>query len=455
MSDPSKQERIEELLRKSLLGEELINTQFHLFSARSSPSGQVLKPRVLCANNVLLAKSSTYFLDLLSTDINPSDPSLVDLTDDNDVPSSARIDDYGYASDSDLEDLLSDDGSESVSSDMFVMSPEQPRTDEPLPAGKGSAASSETAVQGGSGNKNLGKQTAVRLRSLASRHVLVKDSAFQTWYALLNYLYTDKFNFMPLGSTTPGGQPHESLIGSLDEPRCSAKSTYRLASKVGLDHLRDEAFSYIQSNLTEHNILQELSCSLVSTHPQLLEMALDVLYSHIASPPVVAHFSDLARRIANKELSHGADIVVGVHARLLREPHPLPLKPAPSLRCLLERPGLNAVEGDASDVPRDENEDGDRDDNENWTISCERGHPFRSGSGNPPRGVVRPSPRAKPLAPPSVKAAQLAIPKSREEPAAQAASVSPPEDTLAGLPRRAVNAMGSRSSKARAASKNQ
>ena len=41
---------------------------------------------------------------MLSSDINPSDPSLIDLTDDNDVPSNARIDDYGYGSDSDLDD---------------------------------------------------------------------------------------------------------------------------------------------------------------------------------------------------------------------------------------------------------------------------------------------------------------------------------------------------------------
>ena len=61
--DPGKLERMKELLRKSLLGEEPVNTQFHLFSARSSLSGQVMKPRVLCANNDLLAKSSKYFLD--------------------------------------------------------------------------------------------------------------------------------------------------------------------------------------------------------------------------------------------------------------------------------------------------------------------------------------------------------------------------------------------------------
>jgi len=63
MSDVGKQGHIEELLRMSLLGEELVNTQFHVFSARSRSSGRVLKPRVLCANNLLLAKSSKYFLD--------------------------------------------------------------------------------------------------------------------------------------------------------------------------------------------------------------------------------------------------------------------------------------------------------------------------------------------------------------------------------------------------------
>ena len=64
LADSSKQERIEEFLRKSLLGEELtMNTQFHLFSARSAPSSRITKPRVLCASNVLLAKGSKYFLD--------------------------------------------------------------------------------------------------------------------------------------------------------------------------------------------------------------------------------------------------------------------------------------------------------------------------------------------------------------------------------------------------------
>lgn len=59
-------------------------------------------------------------------------------------------------------------------------------------------------------------------------------------------------------------------------------------------------------------------------------MELDVLYSHIGPPKVVADFPALARRIANKELPHGADIIVGIHSRLLTQRNPLAFfEPAP------------------------------------------------------------------------------------------------------------------------------
>lgn len=41
---------------------------------------------------------------MLSSDISPTDPSLSDLTDANDVPNHTQIDEYGYRSDSDLDD---------------------------------------------------------------------------------------------------------------------------------------------------------------------------------------------------------------------------------------------------------------------------------------------------------------------------------------------------------------
>ena len=47
-------------------------------------------------------------------------------------------------------------------------------------------------------------------------------------------------------------------------------------------------------------------------------MELDVLDSHIMSSPATSNLAALVQRIANKELPHGADIVIGIHTRLLK-----------------------------------------------------------------------------------------------------------------------------------------
>ena len=84
-----------------------------------------------------------------------------------------------------------------------------------------------------------------------------------------------------------------------------------------------------------------------------------MLYSHIASPSVVTNFPALARRIANKELPHGADVIVGIHARLLKESHPLPFKAAPpnSMFNLWGRPEPVKMDVTASDGSDVEDED--------------------------------------------------------------------------------------------------
>ena len=64
------------------------------------------------------------------------------------------------------------------------------------------------------------------------------------------------------------------------------------------------------------------------SHPELLEMELDVLYDHIGSAPVVTGFPAFAKRLADKELPHGAEVIVGIHARLLKQRQPLTLTPA-------------------------------------------------------------------------------------------------------------------------------
>lgn len=64
------------------------------------------------------------------------------------------------------------------------MSPEHPRIDEPFMinfGGAGSVTGSETAIQETRDKKTTTSSSAsVRMRGLGSRHILVKDTAFQT-----------------------------------------------------------------------------------------------------------------------------------------------------------------------------------------------------------------------------------------------------------------------------------
>jgi hypothetical protein len=78
-----------------------------------------------------------------------------------------------------------------------------------------------------------------------------------------------------------------------------------------------------------------------------------VLYSHIASPSVVANFATLAQCIADKELPHGADIIIGIHARLLKERHLSRLKARPpiSLSSFSGPPKQAELAVGASDAP--------------------------------------------------------------------------------------------------------
>ena len=78
------------------------------------------------------------------------------------------------------------------------------------------------------------------------------------------YLYTDKINFSPLKSTMGQAEVNVEAPNSSTLWPCSPKSMYRLACKVRLDGIRDQAFAAIRSGLNEENILQELSSSLTS-----------------------------------------------------------------------------------------------------------------------------------------------------------------------------------------------
>lgn len=308
--------RTEVLLRKLLLGKDVNEVHFHVFSRRSN--SRVLDPRVLNADATLLESSSEYFADLFSSDVIPSDTAVMNVKTPDVILDGIDQSEYGYESDSDLEDDTASPtqrqvvaGSDSNDGDSGTCAPNTASLEKDyeflpqrvsntiglLPEGPPSIQPSAMGLGGG-------------------RHIFVKDAAFQTWYCLLHFLYTGAAEFAPLKSS--GGSINFSCNTS-QRPMCSAKSMYRLATKLNIAELRDQAFASIRNNINENNLLQELASGFTGKYPAVLEMELDLLLEKIASAPIVEGLPKLMARISQKELSHGADIMAGFYRRILKK----------------------------------------------------------------------------------------------------------------------------------------
>ncbi|KAG1905078.1 uncharacterized protein F5891DRAFT_1183784 [Suillus fuscotomentosus] len=213
--------RIHGLLRKSLVGE-LFDIQFDLFSARSKRTGNVTKPQALFANHEALASSSEYFASLLS-EKTLNDPTLIELQDHHTCAGGISLSEYGYASDSDLDEEGEGEG-EGGKIDEIVKDKRMFQT-----------------------ASNLNLTTKAAQRVVLSRRVFVTDTAFNTWNALLYYLYTDEILFAPSRSQGTKIARHCSLDGP---PPCSPKSMYRLACKIKHDKLQAKALAAIRLSST-------------------------------------------------------------------------------------------------------------------------------------------------------------------------------------------------------------
>jgi hypothetical protein len=292
----SNQARMNVVLRKSLIGEPL-NTQFYLFSSRSKPEGNVTKLQPLFADDEALTASSKYFTDLLSEET-PNDPNLVEFQDHH-RRGGISLDEYGYASDSDLDE---EEGKEETNENV------QDNEKFELHANASAEKLPQTPTINGQ---------EVRCGTVPSRRVLVTDTAYKTWQALLYYLYANEISFAPLRSQASPTTKHLSLN---DPPSCSPKSMYRLASKIKHEGLQTKALAAIRSSLTENNVLQELSSSLTSRFPAILEMEIEILFQHIATPTVTKDFPTLIQRIVgagNTDFPHGAEILTKLHEKML------------------------------------------------------------------------------------------------------------------------------------------
>ncbi|KAJ7159561.1 hypothetical protein C8R46DRAFT_814906, partial [Mycena filopes] len=211
----------------TLAGKELVDVKFYAFSRRGS--GCVTHPQALFSNSNLL-RGFSEDLDAMLTEHGFSESAIVDL--DLHESEDQSFNEYGYDSDSDLESDAEENSTPVVN--------------------KKSSSESEPDGKVASGSKSSGRK---------GRVIVLKDTAFTTWKALIYYLYTRRVNFRPLKSEGP-----QEANSTVKGPTCSPKSMYRLADKLGLEDLQGLALTAISSRLSETNILEEVFSSFTSVY---------------------------------------------------------------------------------------------------------------------------------------------------------------------------------------------
>ncbi|KAI6148080.1 hypothetical protein BKA82DRAFT_4147937, partial [Pisolithus tinctorius] len=336
----------EELLRKLLLAKDINDVHFHVFSRRSK--SRVIGPCLLNANTTVLKSSSEYFADLFSSDVIPASTAMMQIATTNEIFDGIELSEYGYESDSDLEDDTEDTtvspthiqvraGSGSDNKDPGTCVPTMLNVEKDDEFLQRKVANSIGLSSEGSASI----QPNGMLQALGGGcHIFVKDAAFRTWYCLLHFLYMGTVEFSPLKSSGPHGS-RRFYCNTSRVPECSARSMYRLATKLNIDELRDLAFDSIRRDIDENNLLRELASGFTGRHPAVLEMELDLLSQKIASAPIVEGLPKLLTRISQKELSHGANIMIGFYMRILQKHNlsrlsdpttPVPLLPEEAVR---------------------------------------------------------------------------------------------------------------------------
>ncbi|PWN20564.1 hypothetical protein BCV69DRAFT_299046 [Microstroma glucosiphilum] len=199
---------------------------------------------------------------------------------------------------------------QSVSDISLEGSPGSPADATPSPSKRGKRERSRTAnheaTEAGQSSSSLRSDKRKR------RKVVVRDSSYTTFKALLFYLYTDTVEFAPLTSSfielgesdrdpvrgplsdrvspahfcedmLKAHQRRQAIIDMLhqkhpDRPTaCSAKSMYRLADKLNLTDLKSRAHQHIATHLDSMNIVWEAFSSFTCRYPDILKIEVDYL----------------------------------------------------------------------------------------------------------------------------------------------------------------------------------
>jgi len=283
-----------------LNGGTFADTNIHLYSRRNR-AGFPYAPRVLALNKRILEAASSQFGEYVFSDTVP-------------------VDSDGYMYDSDLEDDDMDDievpGSFTVTSslsDFDYQELETPKIEEDRTTQLGDVdlLTDDEIERPPQASGRSTPATISRARRGSPEQPRIVDGAFKTWQAMSLFLYTDSIEFDPLRSYSASSPQPPLKMTSVEQSPCSPKSMYRLADRLRLIELREQAQVSLKSYLTEANIVDELFSDFTWSYPEILGMESDVFYQHSTHPSVTSAMRRVFGRIAKGELPH-SDVVLDV-----------------------------------------------------------------------------------------------------------------------------------------------
>ncbi|KAL1756407.1 hypothetical protein FB107DRAFT_211489 [Schizophyllum commune] len=134
------------------------------------------------------------------------------------------------------------------------------------------------------------------------RVVRINDFAFQTWRALVLYLYTGEITFCALKSS---GTRQESW--ELPPTACSPKSMYRVAHMLEMKELQDMCLQNIKSQLDAKNIVKEIFSVFTSRYMEVRDMEVAILKTHYTA--CAQERQRMMLKVAKGELPHCGEVL--------------------------------------------------------------------------------------------------------------------------------------------------
>ncbi|KAI0648313.1 hypothetical protein C8Q79DRAFT_954819 [Trametes meyenii] len=286
-------------LKRSLLEPEFRDVHLYAFSRRtilSDGTSKIDHPLSVVAISSVLQETQ-YFSKLFTSGFVESDSI---STTGTPIREYALDDEYDYDSDSDL--------------DIFEVREEESVITSDEPNNSANSFGVRVEVEGNisvsteSGTSSTKK--VVHRGSTNYREILLPSIAHRTLLALVFYLYTGKYNFLPLRSAGVADRQLALLTGGdAAAPGCSPKSMFRLAELYGITQLQDHAYNTIVAGLTPVNIVKEAFSPFFARYERLREHAVSYLAQNYLDPKIQTSLHDALDKVVLGQLPHAGDLL--------------------------------------------------------------------------------------------------------------------------------------------------